>query len=107
DTLGRLLDRARRAHAAGEADAVDVANTEFHEQIYRLGRNRLVPEMLGPLTGRLRWLFRQNVEHERVLADHARLHQALRAGDPEQAAAVALEHIQVSRRMVLQMLTDD
>jgi DNA-binding GntR family transcriptional regulator len=107
DTLGRLLDTARRAHAAGEADAVDAANTAFHEQIYRLGRNKLVPEMLGPLTGRLRWLFRQNVEHERVLDDHERLHRALVDHDPDLAAAVALEHIRASRRMVMRMLARD
>jgi DNA-binding GntR family transcriptional regulator len=104
DALGRLLDTARLAHAAAEAAAVDAANTEFHEQVYRLGRNRLVPEMLGPLTGRLRWLFRQNVEHERVLADHERLYRALADRDADLAAAVALEHIRASRRMVLRML---
>jgi DNA-binding GntR family transcriptional regulator len=104
DALGRLLDTARRAHAAGDAEAVDAANTEFHEQVYRLGRNRLIPEMLGPLTGRLRWLFRQNIEHVRVLADHERLHRALADHDPDLAAAVALEHIRASRRMVLRML---
>jgi DNA-binding GntR family transcriptional regulator len=106
-TLTRLLDTARRAHADGDAAAVDVANTAFHEQIYRIGRNRLVPEMLGPLTGRLRWLFQQNVEHERVLADHERLHRAVVDRDPDLAAAVALEHIRASRRMVLQMLGGD
>jgi DNA-binding GntR family transcriptional regulator len=104
EALGRLLDTARRAHAAGAAEAVDAANTAFHEQVYRLGRNLLVPEMLGPLTGRLRWLFRQNVEHERVLADHERLHRAIGDRDPDLAAAVALEHIRASRRMVLRML---
>lgn len=107
DALGRMLGTARRAHAAGDADAVDAANTAFHEQIYRLGRNKLVPEMLGPLTGRLRWLFRQNVEHERVLADHERLHRALVDHDPDLAAAVALEHIRASRRMVMRMLARD
>lgn len=106
-TLSRLLDTAKRAFACGDSAEVDAANTAFHEQIYRLGRNRLVPEMLGPLTGRLRWLFQQNVEHERVLADHERLLHALVDRDPDLAAAVALEHIRASRRMVLQMLDGD
>jgi DNA-binding GntR family transcriptional regulator len=107
DALGRLLDTARRALAAGEAEAVDAANAAFHEQVHRLGRNPLVGEVLGPLTGRLRRLFRQNVEHERVLSDHERLHRALVDRDPDLAAAVALEHIRASRRMVLQMLGGD
>jgi DNA-binding GntR family transcriptional regulator len=107
DALGRLLDTARRALAAGEAEAVDAANAAFHEQVHRLGRNPLVGEVLGPLTGRLRRLFRQNVEHERVLSDHERLHRALVDRDPDLAAAVALEHIRASRRVVLQMLGGD
>jgi DNA-binding GntR family transcriptional regulator len=106
EELGRLLETARRALAAGESAAVDAANTAFHEQVYRLGRNALVPQMLGPLTGRLHWLFRQNVEHERVLADHERLFRALADQDPDLAAAVALEHIRASRRMVLRMMVD-
>lgn len=107
DALGRLLDTARRALAAGEAEAVDAAHAAFHEQVHRLGRNPLVGEVLGPLTGRLRRLFRQNVEHERVLADHERLHRALVDRDPDLAAAVALEHIRASRRMALQVLDRD
>ncbi|WP_308282969.1 GntR family transcriptional regulator [Pseudonocardia nigra] len=107
DGLARLLDETRRALDAGDSAAVDAANTAFHEQIYRLGRNQLIPEMLGPLTGRLHWLFRQNVEHERVLGDHERLHRALVAGEPDLAAAAALEHIRSSRRMVLAMLAKD
>jgi DNA-binding GntR family transcriptional regulator len=106
-TLSRLLDTAKHAFACGDSAEVDAANTAFHEQIYLLGRNRLVPEMLGPLTGRLHWLFQQNVEHERVLADHERLLRALADRDPDLAAAVALEHIRASRRMVLQMLGGD
>jgi DNA-binding GntR family transcriptional regulator len=106
EELGRLLETAREALAAGDATAVDAANTAFHDQIYLLGRNALVPQMLGPLTGRLHWLFRQNVEHERVLADHQRLHRALADHDPDLAAAVALEHIRASRRMVLRMMSE-
>lgn len=102
--LRRLVTTARDAHCAGDAAGVDAANTAFHEQVHRLGRNPLVPEMLAPLTGRLRWLFRQNVEHERVLDDHARLAQALADRDADGAAELALEHIRTSRAMVLRML---
>ncbi|OZM81341.1 GntR family transcriptional regulator [Pseudonocardia sp. MH-G8] len=104
--LRRLVTTAREAHRAGDAPGVDAANTAFHEQVHQLGRNPLVPEMLGPLTGRLRWLFRQNVEHERVLDDHERLARALADRDAEKAAELALAHIRASRRMVLAMLRD-
>ncbi|MHA6626348.1 GntR family transcriptional regulator [Pseudonocardia sichuanensis] len=106
DTLARLLDTGRQALAAGASDTVDEANTAFHEEIHRLAGNQLIPEMLAPLTGRLHWLFRQNVEHERVLRDHDDLYRAIADHDPDRAAAAALDHIGASRRMVLQMMAD-
>jgi DNA-binding GntR family transcriptional regulator len=104
--LGRLIEAGRRALESGDDEAIARTNTAFHDELYRLAGNELIPEVLEPLMGRLHWLFRQNVEPQRVFAEHEELYRALATHDPDHAAEVALEHIRASRRMVLDMLTD-
>ena len=58
------------------------------------------------MSGRLRWLFRQTTDHERVQAEHEQLYAALALGDAELAAAVALAHVRASRHMVLDSMPD-
>lgn len=103
-TLGQLIDSAREAVNAGDDEAIARTNTVFHDEIYRLAGNELIPEVLQPLMGRLHWLFRQNVEPQRVFAEHEELYRALATHDPDHAAEVALRHIRASRRMVLAMI---
>ncbi|WP_433171162.1 GntR family transcriptional regulator [Actinoallomurus sp. CA-150999] len=104
--LEELVEVGRRALDDGDDQAIAASNTAFHDSIYQLAGNALIPEVLDPLMGRLHWLFRQNVEPERVFLEHQELYRALAAHDPEQAADVALQHIRSSRRMVLEMLKD-
>ena len=102
--LGELAEVGRRALDDGDDQAIAASNTAFHDSIYRLAGNALIPEVLDPLMGRLHWLFRQNIEPERVFLEHQELYRAVAAHDPDRAADVALRHIRSSRRMVLEML---
>lgn len=102
--LRRVLDEGRDALAAGDHDRTGTANTAFHETLVRLSGNAALGPLLEPLTGRLRWLFRQTLDPERVYTEHQQLFAALSARDAEQAAAVALAHVRASRHMVLDEL---
>ena len=63
--------------------------------------------MLEPLSGRLKWLFRQTRDYPRVQAEHEQLYAALAARDAELAGAVALAHVRASRHMVLDPQLDE
>ncbi|KAA5838230.1 GntR family transcriptional regulator [Saccharopolyspora hirsuta] len=104
--LAELVDRASKAHEAGEIEEMSSANEAFHGKLLELSGNELLASMLEPLHGRLAWLFRMNLEPERVCREHDAIRAAITAGDADRAAEVAKQHVLSSRRMVLErMLT--
>ncbi|MFR9728698.1 GntR family transcriptional regulator [Saccharopolyspora sp. MS10] len=101
ERLGALAAQARDALARGDVDTMSRANTEFHDGVVALSGNELLASVLEPLHGRLAWLFRLNLEPERVCREHAELHTAIAGGEPDRAAELALAHVRASRDMVL------
>jgi DNA-binding GntR family transcriptional regulator len=104
--LTAVVADGRRAVDAGDHTWAGSANTAFHETLLRLSRNDSLRALLEPLTGRLRWLFRQTTDHHRVQAEHEQLLAALAMRDAEFAAAVALAHVRASRHMVLDSMPE-
>ncbi|GAA1220137.1 GntR family transcriptional regulator [Prauserella alba] len=104
--MGELAEQARAALRAGETEDMFQANAAFHDELVALAGNGLLMSMLEPLHGRLAWLFRLNLEPERVCREHEELHAAIVRGDAEAAAEVALRHVRSSRRMVLDHIVD-
>ncbi len=104
--LTAIVEDGLRALDAGDHTWAGSANTAFHETLLRLARNDSLRALLEPLTGRLRWLFRQTTDHERLQAEHEQLLTALVLRDGEFAAAVALAHVRASRHMVLDSMPD-
>ncbi|MHA6804024.1 GntR family transcriptional regulator [Salinifilum ghardaiensis] len=102
DRMGELVAEAREALRAGDLEGMFQANAAFHDELVALSGNDLLMSMLEPLHGRLAWLFRLNLEPERVCREHAELHAAIALGDAEAAAEVALRHVRSSRHMVLE-----
>jgi len=103
--LAEVVKDGRRAVEAGDPSWCGTANTAFHETLLQLSGNDSLRAVLEPVTGRLRWLFRQTTDHERVQREHEQLYAALAMHDPELAAAVALAHVRASRHMVLDGMT--
>ena len=101
DRLGAFAGKARHAHQQSDVDSMADANAQFHEELVALSANELLGTLLEPLHGRLQWLFRLNLEPERVCDEHDELHEAIAAGDAERAVAVAQRHVRASKRMVL------
>jgi DNA-binding GntR family transcriptional regulator len=105
--LHAVLEEGRRALEADDQAWSGTANTAFHETLLDLARNDSLRGLLEPLSGRLRWLFRQTRDYPRVQSEHEQLYAALAARDAELAAAVALAHVRASRHMVLDVLLED
>lgn len=105
--LRQVLEDGARALAADDHAWSGSANTAFHETVLDLAGNEPLRDVLEPLSGRLKWLFRQTRDHPRVQSEHEQLYAALAARDPELAGAVALAHVRASRHMVLDPQLDE
>lgn len=99
--LHAVMEDGRRALEADDHAWSGSANTAFHETVLELAGSQPLRDLLEPLSGRLKWLFRQTRDHPRVQAEHEQLYNALAARDAELAGAVALAHVRASRHMVL------
>jgi DNA-binding GntR family transcriptional regulator len=104
--LAAVVEDGRRALEAGDHSWAETANTAFHETLLDLTGNPSLRAVLEPVTGRMRWLFRQTTDHKRVQAEHEQLYSALALGDAELAAMVAAAHVRASRYMVLDAMPD-
>ncbi|MEV0698296.1 GntR family transcriptional regulator [Saccharopolyspora sp. NPDC050389] len=102
--LADLAGKARDAHESGDVNAMSDANATFHDKLVGLAGNDLLASMLEPLHSRLAWLFRMNLEPERVCTEHEELQAAIAAGDADRAAEVAKQHVLSSRQMVLERM---
>jgi len=95
--LAKALTAARRAIKSGNSGAIGAANENFHDELIKLAHNDLLAATLEPLQGRLHWLFRQHADPTALNQEHQRLFDAVASGNPERAAAEALNHVQVNR----------
>ena len=77
--LGEVLEEGRRALEADDHVWSGSVNTAFHETVLDLAGNESLRDLLEPLSGRLKWLFRQTSDYPRVQAEHAQLFAALAA----------------------------
>ncbi|MDT7726352.1 MAG: hypothetical protein QOI21_2928 [Actinomycetota bacterium] len=105
--LKGAITEAARALAAGNINEVAEANLLFHQEIVALAGNGLLSSMLHQLEDRLRWLYRQNEDWDRLLQEHRRLYEAIASGDPERARACSIEHVRVNRALALRLLFPD
>ncbi|KDN84573.1 GntR family transcriptional regulator [Kitasatospora cheerisanensis] len=105
--LERLLARTRKAAEAGRLRETVSLNADFHREIVELSGNPLLRDMMAPLDGRLRRLFRLTSDAETSLpmcTEHQQLLDAIKARDPETAAALARHHVAGTRAFALQAL---
>ncbi|MFF8774026.1 GntR family transcriptional regulator [Kitasatospora sp. NPDC015120] len=105
--LERILTRTRRAAEAGRLRETVGLNADFHRAIVELSGNPLLQEMMAPLDGRLRRLFRLTSGPESstpMCTEHEQLLAALRARDPEAAADLARRHVAGTRAFALTAL---
>ena len=90
--LDRLLARREQAWASGDRDAFVDADSAFHLAVVSASHNDVLVELYADLGQVIRDSLREHVGAELRPADyldHARLLEAVRAGDPESASAEA------------------
>jgi DNA-binding GntR family transcriptional regulator len=88
------------------------ANTAFHLEIAGLAGNRRLVENIRQLLSESDRLInfgmtQRQRQAEQTVAQHPKLAQAIRAGNAELASRIAEEHIEDTRRMIIQALLSD
>jgi DNA-binding GntR family transcriptional regulator len=103
-TMRQILDSGEQAVHENNRAGVKQSNEAFHDTLIKMTHNRLLAGILDPLQGRLHWLFAQSEDLNELVAEHRGLYKAILARDPEKAAALALEHVQINRAIAIRLL---
>lgn len=93
--LDTLMTRREETWASGDAEAFVAADATLHLAVVAASHNDVLTELYADLNDLLRDYLRDDVGSElgpEELMDHARLVEAIRAGDAETAAAEAAAH---------------
>ncbi|SJN31024.1 Transcriptional regulator, GntR family [Microbacterium esteraromaticum] len=75
------------------------AAVDFHEIVVEVAGNRLLAELMGSIRSRMRWSLVQHDDLQHITAEHAALYQAVHDQDGDRASALAIEHVESSRRV--------
>ncbi|MEU6394914.1 GntR family transcriptional regulator [Streptomyces sp. NPDC046939] len=105
--LEELLERAAAATRTGDDETIADINSLFHDRLLAMAGNSLLIGVMQPVDGRLRWLTRRNEAWSQQLDEHRKLYDAVAAGDPERARAVALGHVRTNYRSTVRHLFGD
>lgn len=96
--LALVLSEESESAASSEASASRAASASFHELVIEISGNSLLAELWRTLSGRMRWLLGQHDHPIEMHEEHARLYAAIATHDEEAAAALAITHLETSRR---------
>lgn len=104
--LGATLAAAEAAYSTNDPDFIAERNVAVHDEIVWLAGNSLLSKMMQAISGRYRWIFRMTYTPEVAGSghEHREIFEAIRSGDPDLAAAVALTHVVHGRKPTLAML---
>jgi DNA-binding GntR family transcriptional regulator len=110
-TLHRLSEDMERAAAAGEHERFFELNREWHALLVRASGNQKLVEMHGQLVAQMARLLKKSVQLrggvEQSAAEHRAILAAIDAGDPQLAARLMEEHIEVPQRELASPVAHD
>jgi DNA-binding GntR family transcriptional regulator len=102
--LHAMCEQMEHAASAGDTDGFFEINRHFHARLVEASGNRKLAEVHGQLVAQMGRLMKQSVElrggTEQSAAEHRRILAAVDAGDPELAARLLEEHIEVPQRVL-------
>lgn len=106
DALESALRAAEAVYATRDADLIAEGNVAVHDEIVWLAGNSLLSKMMQAISGRYRWIFRMTYTPEVAGSghEHREIFEAIRDGDADLAAAVALTHVVHGRKPTLARL---
>ena len=99
---GIISTAAAHERSGRTADAI-AANAEFHSLLVELAASRVLTSVIEPIAGRMAWLLNQHSDPTTMIAEHRVIVEALRARDPDRAAAAFRQHLANSRSAVALM----
>jgi DNA-binding GntR family transcriptional regulator len=93
--LAQLVRRGNRAAASGHHGQLPQLIDRFHELVAMASGNKELIELLDQVRNKVRWMFEVDIEEraEESWADHARILDAIVAGDEDLAARHMSEHV--------------
>ncbi len=102
--LRRMSEQMERAAQTGDTDRFFDINRQFHARLVRASGNTKLEEMHGQLVAQMGRLMKKSVElrggTEQSAAEHRAILEAVDAGDPERAAQLMEQHIEVPQRVL-------
>ena len=101
--LARLREICREGQAAAEADdfgSAVAANNAFHAEIAVIGGNATLAELADIVGRRVQWYYRMvaPARGHGSWSEHAEMIEAIEAGDPDRAQALARKHTERTRQ---------
>jgi DNA-binding GntR family transcriptional regulator len=101
--LARLREICREGEAAAEAGdfgAAVTANNAFHAEIAVIGGNATLAELADIVGRRVQWYYRMvaPARGHGSWSEHAEMIEAIEAGDPDRAQALARKHTERTRQ---------
>jgi len=110
DGLGDLIARMRRAAEGQAYPELTRLNLAFHKEIREASSNDYVDRFLTQVEHAVRRFGRTTFEApgraQDAVQEHARILEAITAGDAEAAEKLATEHMRRARQLRIQMLID-
>ncbi|HWT33228.1 MAG TPA: GntR family transcriptional regulator [Microbacterium sp.] len=105
-SIERLADALQRSVEPGAHDLPGAGTLEFHAEVVRLSGNSILMRALGPMLGRMEWVFRltrttRETEHAE---EHRQMFHAIADGNAELAGAQTHAHIELARGPVIDAL---
>ncbi len=102
--LHRMAERMERAAEAGDTDRFFEINRQFHARLVQASGNSKLEEVHGQLVAQMGRLMRKSVQlrggMDQSAAEHRAILEAVDAGDPERAARLLEEHIEIPQRVL-------
>ncbi len=97
--LGAALTTSEDELAAGDPLRFAEASAAFHEAIVAVTGNELMLALMRAISGRIAWLFYLTSQRDAATAcsEHHELVEAITAGNPRVAEAIAYAHIEKGR----------
>ena len=93
--LREMLDAARQATELVDFSRVAELNSMLHLRVIEISGNRWLASIASSLYLHVHWIFRIGAQHRAPHSwiEHIRLVDAIEAGDPDEAEAAALAHV--------------
>jgi DNA-binding GntR family transcriptional regulator len=109
--LHGMAEQMERAAAKGDADRFSELNRQFHARLVHASGNTKLEEVHSQLVAQMGRLMKQSVQLrggiEQSAAEHRAILEAVDAGDPERAAHLLEDHIEVPQRVLRSLAAEE